>query len=68
MVAGKPRDAARDDPKQEYRKSETRYDLGIYLNEIATMIEPYEQSLLERVKDKDMRWHLKSIFNDDGTV
>ncbi|QDS72468.1 hypothetical protein FKW77_009814 [Venturia effusa] len=45
----------------------TNYNFGAHLNEIATMIEPFPRSLLERANKKH-KWFLDSIFSDDGTV
>lgn len=53
----------------DFRECENRYDVGVHLNEIATMIEPFSESLLDQVnQDKEQNWNLKSIFNNDGTV
>ncbi|RDI80377.1 hypothetical protein Vi05172_g9552 [Venturia inaequalis] len=57
-----------DGAKQAFVENESGYDFGMHLKEIATVIEPFPASLLERVKDKQMQWQLKSIFSEDGTV
>ncbi|KAE9966880.1 hypothetical protein BLS_006763 [Venturia inaequalis] len=58
-----------DDEKIEFRRCENRYDLGVHLNEIATMIEPFPQSLLGQVDyTKENNWYLKSLFSNDGTI
>lgn len=58
-----------DEKQREFRESENRYDLGVHLNEIATMIEPFPQSLLDGMGGgKEHSRHLKSLFSNDGTI